>query len=455
MSIIKLIKNYGKKKRLLFTTPSHNQGIFIPPKCKNLLGEKYFKSDYSEIEGFDNLSAPTGAIKEAQKKAAQIYEAGNSFFLTNGSTSGILASMIATLAQNDSVLIARNCHKSIYSGLVLTGAYPIWLTPQFDKEWGIFKPIKYTDVEKALNENPQIKVFIMTNPSYEGVISNVNKIAEICNEKNVILIVDEAHGALWNFDKTIGTPAIYSKADITIQSLHKTAGAINPAAIMHLSFDSKVPSEKIQKALNLINTTSPSYPLLLDIESTIDFLGSKAGKKQIAKLIDEIVKFKNDLSKQENLHIYYDNNDITKILVKIDGLSGFELSDILFNKYKIEDELANDKSVLFLTGIGTDKKKLTKLKKALAKISKKALKENKIIDDNSNYVNIEPKVVFAPANVYNQDSIEFQKEDAVGKIANELIVNYPPGMPILIPGELVQEAHLPFLKDKDTLKVLN
>lgn len=457
MSLIKLIEKFNRKKRILFTTPSHNQGEFINPKSLKLLGKKVFKSDYSEIEDFDNLASPEGVILESQQKAAEIYQSKFSFYLPNGSTSGIIAIMLALLSQNDKVLIARNCHKSVYNGLVLTGACPIWITPKFNEEWGIFKPINANDVEKILSQHQDIKAFILTNPSYEGIISDISKIADVCKQYNVALIVDEAHGALWNFDKTIGTPAIYLKADATVQSLHKTAGALNPSAILHIAKDSAIDLEKVQSSLNLINTTSPSYPILTNIEATINFLHSKKGKNEISKLINNISEFKMSLSNYENIHIYYQNNDITKILIKIDGLSGTNLSNILFDKYKIEDELNNEKSVLFLTGIGTTKKKLNILKKALIKISKKQLKkgsetEQEMADDST--IICEPKVALTPQKVHSLGYKTIKTEESVGHICKEIIINYPPGMPILAPGEIIQDEHLSIIKTHKTIKVL-
>ena len=457
MSLVNLITKFKGSKRVLFTTPSHNQGKVIAPKSEMLLGKKYFECDYSEIEDFDNLAAPEGAIKECLTKAADVYQSQASFYLQNGSTSGMLALMLTTLEEKDKVLIARNCHKSVYNGLVLTGAQPIWITPKFDKEWGIFKPISAIEVEDALKSNPDVKAFIMTNPTYEGLISNITRISEVCKKNNVLLIVDEAHGALWNFDKTIGIPSLLEGADATVQSLHKTAGAINPSAILHISKGSSIETEKVQSALNIINTTSPSYPLLANIEGTIDFLNSKQGKKEISKLVNSIYKFKQKLLKNDNIQIYYDNNDITKILIKVDELSGYELSDILFHVFNIEDELANEKSVMFLTGIGTRKTKLNKLLKALDRIAKDA-KKGKFNFEHTGETKqttiVEPKVVFTPKKAYKMGIRLVKQEDSIGLISQELIISYPPGMPSLIPGELIQEAHLPLFKDKEYVKVL-
>lgn len=456
MNLNKLIEKFKAKKRILFTTPSHNQGEFIAPRNKKLLGEKIFQADYSEIEDFDNLADPQGIILRSQLNASTIYESKYTFYLTNGSTSGIIASMLAILEQNDKVLIARNCHKCVYNALVLTGAYPIWLMPDFNEEWGIFKPIKAEQVEKKLMQDESIKALVITNPSYEGAISNIQKISDVCKKYNVKLIVDEAHGSLWSFDGSIGTPAIYEGADISVQSLHKTAGALNPSAVLHINKESSIGVERIQESLNILNTTSPSYPILANIEATIDFLNSKKGKKKIFELTNALVKFKKSLQKYNNIEIFSSNNDITKILIKIEGISGYALSSILFNKYKIEDELSNNLSVLFLTGIGTTQKKLDKLKKALIKISKKVSEGKfKSEDDYKKSPTYPaPQVVFSPRRVYSQSYKLLKPQEAIGGISQELIISYPPGIPILIPGEVIKEEHSELLSDYYNLKVL-
>ena len=205
----------------------------------------------------------------------------------------------------------------------------------------------------------------MTNPTYEGAMSDIYRISAVCRKYNVILIVDEAHGALWNFNKTLGTPSIIQGADIVVQSLHKTAGALNPSALLHISKESSVNPKTIQQALNLITTTSPSYSLLVNIEETINFLSSEKGKIYLQEHVKSVNRLIRTLRAIPNLQVYSYNNDVTKILIKVTNMSGFELSDILFEKYGIEDELANEKSVLLLTGIGTTKTKLKKLEKDL------------------------------------------------------------------------------------------
>lgn len=453
MKLIPNIKKFKKSKKVLFTTPSHSQGEVIAPLSKKLLGKKIFNYDFSEVNGLDNLQNPEGLLKETQKYLADTYNAQNTFILTNGATSGIIALMLTTLRENDKVLITRNCHKAVYNGLVLTGAMPVWYNIEYDNKWGIAKPIDIIEFETFLMQNPNIKVAIITTPTYEGAMFNLAKIAEICNEKDIILIIDESHGALYNFDQSIGTPALKCGIDACVQSLHKTAGALNPSALLHIAHESKIDACELQKNLNLISTTSPSYPLMINIEATVDFLSSNSGQKQIQKLLLEIENLKKDLSIYSNIHIYSNNNDITKILVKIDNLSGFELSSILYNDFKIEDELSNTQAVLFLTGIGTKRNKLQKLKKALIKISKKMKDiEPRIFEPMPNII---PRVKYTPRQAFYAKNKEVPLEQAIGKVSYEMILPYPPGIPVLIPGEIIQPEHFNYLdKEKTTIKII-
>lgn len=454
MTIVNFIENFRKKKRVLFTTPSHGQGDFVNPASLKLLGHKFFTCDYSEIEGFDNLLNPIGIIRTSQVEAARIYGAKSTFFLTNGSTSGIVASMFALLNRCDQVLIARNCHQSVYNGLVLTGAVPLWLMPQYNKEWGIYETISLDLLEETLARNKDIKAFIMTNPSYEGVMSDVYRISSVCKKYNVKLIVDEAHGSLWTYHKALGTPALMQGADIVVQSLHKTAGALNPAALLHVGLDSDIEPKNIQKALNLITTTSPSYPLLVNIESTINYLSSQNGQTKLQELVKNVNRTIRFLKSIPNLEVYSYNNDVTKILVKVTNMSGFELSDILFDEYNIEDELANEKSVMFLTGLGTTKSKLKKLEKALFDLCARNIKIKPNEERENPVINIEPRVRYTPALLWGKPSREVELKYALARVSMELIADYPPGIPILLPGEVIKKEHIEYLKDRQKIKVL-
>ena len=341
MSLINLFRK--KNRKLLFTTPSHGQKFFIFNKFRN-----FYKYDISETDAYD----PQSALINAQKNASKIYKTNYTCFLTNGSSSGIIAAVLACTNRGDKVLIWENAHPSHHNAVKLAGCEPVYYELPVDNEWGI--PTKTTP---DLIDIKGVKAIIVTSPTYEGIVSDIKALKEICNKNNAYLIVDEAHGALYPFSDRLPQSAV-NIADFTIQSLHKTAGGLNPTALLHSNCDINP-----AVALSMINTTSPSYPLLASIEANINYLNSAKGKKKLETLIDNIINLRVACP-----NIDFGGDDITKILIKKEGVSGFELSEILFDKYNIEDEKTNEISTMLLCGIGTNPKKITKLLQSLKDI---------------------------------------------------------------------------------------
>lgn len=446
----KKIKKIANSKRILFTTPSHDRTAGICEEVANYFGRKFFKHDLSEINDLDNLANPTEDIFLSMKKSAELLGVEELFYLINGSSSGIIAAMLAVLKPNDKVLIARNCHKSVLHGLVLTGADPVWFMPEINEQWAIFNAVSSDIVLSELEKNSDIKAVIITSPTYEGVSSDIKAISEICHLKNVKLIVDEAHGALKSFSpKVFGQNAVKLGADIAVESLHKTCGAPNPCAIL-LSAGT-ISRDKIQNSLNLINTTSPSYPMLAAIEAVIRSLTSDKGIKKIDKLLKDISEFKKAFSAEKNIE-FCNFNDPTKLLVKVKGLSGFDLSDILFDEFDIEDELTNSFASLLLTGIGTNKHKLKQLEKALKIIIST---EYSSADKMISCPLILPNSELLPRDAFFAEKFEIPVEDAFGNICGETISEYPPGIPILILGEKISHEHINYLKqNRKLIKVI-
>lgn len=346
MSLIQLLKR--KSKVSFFTTPSHSQSLFLFPKFR-----QFYKYDISETETHN----PQKALNAAQSKASKIYNTKSTYFLTNGSTSGIIASVLSCVNAGDNVLIWNKAHQSHKNAVKLAGAIPVFYELQKDENWGIYVHTPCELIENYLKNNKQIKAVIVTSPSYEGVISDIKSIKDVCKKYGAYLIVDEAHGALYPFCEKLPISAIYCGADFVIQSLHKTAGGLNPTAVLHCNAD-----VEIEQYLAAISTTSPSYPLLASIEKNINFLNGK-GRVKILELINNIENLKKMVPNCE----FYSGDDPTKILIKSIKYSGFELSDFLYEHY-IEDEKTNEKSTMLLCGIGTDSKKISKLEKILKKI---------------------------------------------------------------------------------------
>ena len=340
MSLVSILKKSNRKK--LFTTPSHDGKLCIMHKFY-----QWYRNDISEVDAYN----PQDALFEAEKNASDIYNTKSTHFLTNGSSSGIIASVLACVNRDENLLIWNKAHRCHKNAGILAGANIIEYELTYNNEWGVYNPLLPAEAETLIKKYKP-KAIIVTSPSYEGLVSNVPAISEVCKKYNTKLIVDEAHGALYPFSDNLPVSGI-RYADFTVQSLHKTAGGINPTALLHCNCEFS-PKE----ALKLINTTSPSYPMLATIEANINYLNSPRGKKAVEELINNIKDVK---SKLNNLEFYGD--DITKLLIKKEGYSGYELSELLYNKFNIEDERTNEKSTLLLTGLGTDKAKLNRLLK--------------------------------------------------------------------------------------------
>ncbi len=344
MSLVRLLEE--KTRKTLFTTPSHSQSKFIYEPLKQM-----YMRDISETEAQD----PQEALKRAQLWARTVYHTYSTTFLTNGSTSGIIAAVLACTRVGDKVLIGSHSHPCHFNAVRLAGARALTYEVEKDKDWGVPLETKPEVIEYYLNRY-DIKTVIITSPTYEGIISDIEEIKSICESHNAFLIVDEAHGALYPFSDKLPVSAV-NIADFTVQSLHKTAGGLNPTALLHSNCEVDV-----KPALDMFMTTSPSYPLLASIEMTIAYLDSLEGRKEIDNLITKLDNIRARCSGCE-----FFGDDPTKLLLKVPEISGKELSEILYNDFGIEDEINNDKSVMLLCGVGTDNKKLDKLYKVLSK----------------------------------------------------------------------------------------
>ena len=340
-----LFKTFHRK--LLFTTPSHAQKFFISHKLRH-----FYKFDISETD----THRPHDVLNSSQEWASGVYGTKQTLYLTNGSSSGIITAVLALVNTDEKVLIWDKSHRCHQNAVVLAGAVPVYYSLNQNPDWDIPEKLLPDDLEQYLKTN-DIKAVIVTSPSYEGIVSDIKTLKKVCEKYNTYLIVDEAHGALYQFSDELPETAI-KHADVVVQSLHKTAGGLNPTALIHSNIDID-----LRPALDKISTTSPSYAMLATIEKNISYLSSSRGKKAITKLIHSIKELRDSC---KNIDFYGD--DITKILIKKDGLTGEELSNILFDKFNIEDEKTNSKSTMLLCGIGTSEKNLKKLAEVLRKL---------------------------------------------------------------------------------------
>ncbi len=445
--------NYKNNPMAGFHIPGHYRGQGVLSDFRKLVGDDVLKIDTTdEFDNLGTLHPASGAIKEAQEVAAKCWGAKRTFFVTGGSTVANLALAFSMTSPNDELLIGRNCHRSVLTGLIISGAKVNWLIPKKLNDWAIFGNIEPNDVEDKLKNNRNIKLVWITNPTYEGVISDIEAIAKICKKYKAALIVDEAHGSLWNFSAQLPNCALNYGADAVVHSLHKTGGSMTQSSMLHLSKNSCFDENKVEHALKLLHTTSPSLLLLTSLDAARAHLSSQEGKQQLQNAIDNAKYFRQEAKKIKGLSVLEGNIDITKLFIKINNLTGLQLEYILEHDYNIEVESASDEGVLLLSNLGNSREDFVYLINCLKDISSK---KYDITQKNVKIMPLEdPEIVMNLREAYFAPKEYISKEQAIGRISSEVIALCPPGISILLPGEIIKKEHLPYLFNYDKLEVI-
>ena len=430
------LENYFDENYLPMHMPGHKRNI-------KLLGEKLpYKIDITEIEGFDDLHHPEGIIKEIEEKAKKIYKSKKSFILVNGSTCGILAGIRSVVNYGDKVLVARNSHKSVYNAIEINCLNPIYVLPKIDK-YGINKNVEADDIENVLEKNKDIKLVIITSPTYEGVLSDVKSIANIAHKYKVPVLVDEAHGAHLSFMENSNFEALNSGADIVIQSIHKTLPALTGTAILHIKGD-LVKEEDVRRELSIFETSSPSYILMSSIDECLNLI-ERNGKKLFLDYQENLKYFYNEAKTLKKLKVLgnelleknlYDFGKIV-VITKNTNITGKELSDILRKDYKIEVEMSSNYYIIAMTSICDSKESFERLLNALKEID---LKLEEVEENKKNLIDYDmglPKKEMTINEALENKNFKLENyKDLEGKTSKEYIFAYPPGIPIITPGEV-------------------
>jgi len=452
--LVDAMLNYKNSPMTGFHIPGHNRGMGVHPKFIELIGIQALNLDTTdEFDNLGTLHPATGAIKEAQELASKVYNTKKTFFVTGGSTIANLALAFAYTNPNEEILIGRNCHRSVLTGMIISGAKVNWVIPKKLNDWAIFGNIEPNDIEQKLKNNRNIRLVWITNPTYEGVVSDIKKISEICKKYKTSLIVDEAHGSLWNFSSHLPESALNLGADAVVHSLHKTGGAMTQASMLHITKNSNFEEEKITHALKLLHTTSPSLLLLASLDASRANLSSVSGQDMLNKAINNSIYFRKQAETISKLHVL-DNLEIdfTKIFIKMDGLTGLQLEYILERDYKIEVESASDEGILILSNIGNTKEEFDYLLKSLDEISRK---EYEVKSDNIKIMPLtDPEIVMNLREAYFAPKEYIDKKDCIGRISSEVVALCPPGISVLLPGEIIKKEHMPYLFSYDKIEVI-
>ena len=457
--IVEALKTAYDHPTYQFHIPGHTKGLGTLSDFRNLVGKKALKVDTTdEFDNLGTLTPATGPIKEAQELAAQAFGAKKTFFLLNGSTIGNLAIAMGLTKKGQKVIVNRNCHRSILTGLIISGAEPLWVLPEKFPQWGLWGNVKAQDIEKLLDENDDVSMVWITNPTYEGVVSDVKAIADICKKYDVPLIVDEAHGCLWNFNSKLPETSLKLGADIVVHSLHKTGGSMSQSSMLHISKDSKINADDVERALMLLHTTSPSLMLLGSLDASRANLQSEKGQRQLNRAISNAKYLRKEIDKMEHIHQLKSDfgykTDVTKIFIKADGLSGKRLESILEIDFGIEVESASDEGILILSNIGNKRSDFEYLAQCLHKIDTHDYKDIYYMENKRHMPMLVPIIKKNLREAYFSEKEIIPKKQAIGRLSGEVVAECPPGISILLPGELITEEHLPYLTDYNTIEVL-
>lgn len=432
------LKKYSKSGVYPFHMPGHKRNTALSD------GTMPYEIDLTEIDGFDNLHNAEGCILEVQNLAEKLYNVKKAFLLVNGATGGILSAVRAMTNRGDKVLVARNSHKSVYNALELCGLTPKYIVPKVDKEFGINCSITPLQAEKAIRENPDAKLLIITSPTYEGVVSDIKEICRIAHLHNVSVLVDEAHGAHFPFSDSFPVEAIQCGADVAVASLHKTLPSLTQTALLLTSNEELI--NPLAENLAIFETSSPSYVFMSSIEKCLDFCkNTKAFDEYIIRLNSfdekcrELKNIKVLCCGNDNIknHNFFDF-DISKITVSVKGLNinGVQLADKLRNDFKIEPEMVCSDYVLLITTVCDTDEGFARLVNALQSI------DSECSAKELNYNNLllsQPRIALNPCDCSGKSGDFYLLKNSINKISLEYVWAYPPGIPIVAKGEVITQ----------------
>ncbi len=444
------LKSYANSDYYRFHMPGHKGNSDL----------EHYQMDITEIDGFDNLHHPEDILKEEMEKAAEFYGTDYTFYLVNGSTSGILTAISAATNDGDTILVGRNCHKSVFNAIYLKKLKISYTYPQFvDKLW-INGGILLKNIENTLNSQTNIKAIFITSPTYEGCVSDIKSIADIAHQHGIPLIVDEAHGAHFSRHKRFPKSAIDCGADMVIQSLHKTLDSMTQTALLHVCKNSLINVDKVKRYLSIYQTSSPSYVLMASINDCIQNMIDNGGT-QYVPYISMLESFYKKSEKLRHLKVVNDDiignygifdRDISKIVIstKNAGKTGKWLYDELRTKYHLQPEMASGNYVICMTSFMDTEEGLERLWIALEELDRNLELSDNVICDNSRTT-----LAFPPAIVVRTISEAIDAEstrvvkltDAAGKVSAEYAYIYPPGIPIIAPGEVITNEVIKVVND--------
>lgn len=454
------LKDYHARNVIPFDVPGHKHGEGLK-ELSEYFGERMLQLDVNSMKCLDNLSHPTSVIKEAEALLADAYNCDYGFFMVNGTSSSVQAMILSVCQPGDKIILPRNAHKSATNGMILSGASPVYVQPVICEKLGIAMGVEVEAVKETILANPDAKAVFIINPTYYGAASDLKSIIELAHAHGMAVLVDEAHGAHFNFHPELPASASSLGADLVAASIHKTGGSLTQSSVLLMN-EGRVNKHYVRTIINLTQTTSANYLLMTSLDvarKNLALNGEKilsnvlAMARNARKQINEIkglYAFAKELEGTQGVHSF----DETKMTINVSGLglTGFAVYDMLRDDYNIQMELGDANNVLAIMSLGDTEEHINALVSALKDISKRFEAKEK-----NSYVHIpmdNPVNALSPREAFYREKESVKFEDAIGRISGESLMAYPPGIPIITPGELITKEiveYVSYLRTQDTL----
>lgn len=444
------LNRFHKMRVVPFDVPGHKRGRGNP-ELKALLGEKCVSNDVNSMKPLDNLCHPVSVIRDAELLAAEAFGAAEAFFMVGGTTSAVQSMVFSVCKRGDKIILPRNVHRSVINALILCGAHPVYVNPDVEKKLGIPLGMRLSQVERAIRENPDAKAVLVNNPTYYGICSDLRSIVKMAHEHGMLVLADEAHGTHFYFGEHLPVSAMGAGADMAAVSMHKSGGSLTQSSFLLAGGD--VNAGYVRQVINLTQTTSGSYLLLSSLDISRRNLAVR-GREEFAKVVDlaqyareEInaiggyYAYSRELINQDSIYDF----DVTKLSVyTLDiGLAGIEVYDLLRDEYDIQIEFGDLGNILGYLSIGDRLKEIERLVSALAEIRRR-FQKNRAGMLTQEY--LAPQVVVSPQEAFYAPKESVPLLKAEGRVCSEFVMCYPPGIPILAPGEAITGNILEYIR---------
>ncbi len=487
MPILEMTRAFVQKNQGYFCIPGHRFERGMNPALREQYGEGIFRYDLTETDNLDDLHHAEGPILEAQELAAELFGSHRCFFLVNGTTCGNEAMILTAAAPGEKILIARNAHKSVTMGLILSGAVPVWMEPELEEEWGTAGAVRPETVEHYLKEQPDIRAVFLVNPTYHGICSDLKSIASICHAYGVPLLVDEAHGSHLYFHPSCPEGALEAGADACAQSTHKTLGSMTQTSMLHVQ-GNLLDADRMDENLKLVMSTSPSYIFMAALDAARQQMAME-GEQLLTEALQLASSLKTAAAAMPGYRVLEtERQDPLRVVISGTpmGLGGERLQELLYQKGAVSLELSDPVSVVLVLTWGNTEQEIAHLIRVLEEIqAEQMLSAERMSAPNGNQAGNQagiqtdlpntfrdasektgksenhlsetqknayrhpalPEVAVSPRTAYYSRKESVPLEESAGRLAGELIAPYPPGIPVLCPGERITEAMIGYLRE--------